>query len=158
MLAPACSMIYLIFMLYYTWIKYSEFSHSYSSLLSACLVLSIFAGITIDASHELIHRNEKPLKIIGFLGLIPYLFTTYPIEHLFMHHKHVGTMEDDITAPKNMPFFKYYLRAVYSSYRETFKYSKLFFAFCMILHLGWVTCFHFISLDWSNLQAIRNWL
>lgn len=135
MLAPASSVLQLFIILYYTWINYDQFNHSYQSLFSACLGLGVATSQTIDACHELIHRNEKVLKAVGFIGLIPFQFTTYPIEHLFMHHKHVGTPQDDITAPKNMPFFTYYVRSVFSSYKETFKYSKVFFAFCMVLHL-----------------------
>jgi hypothetical protein len=51
MMAPATSILYLFFVLHYTWIKYSEFNHSYQSLISACLALGIFASQTIDASH-----------------------------------------------------------------------------------------------------------
>lgn len=57
------------------------------------------------------------LKIIGFLGLIPFQFTTYPIEHLYMHHKYVGTEKDAITAEKNMSIYKYFIRALCASYK-----------------------------------------
>lgn len=135
MFAPAGSVLQLFYLVYFTWTNYGEISHSYQSLISCVLAFGIAGSPTIDASHELIHRNEWPLKLTGFLGLIPFLFTTYPIEHLYLHHKYVGSPMDDITAPKNTPFFLYYFKSVFSSYRETFKYSKLFFAFCMSLHL-----------------------
>lgn len=51
MLAPACSIFYMFFMVYYTWVNYSEFNHSYLSMISACLAFSVMAGISIDASH-----------------------------------------------------------------------------------------------------------
>lgn len=51
MIAPATSIFYLFLVLYYTWINYSEFNHSYRSLLSACLALGVFVSLTIDASH-----------------------------------------------------------------------------------------------------------
>lgn len=57
MLAPVGSVIQLFVILYYTWIHYSEFNHSYQSLISALLALGVAASQTIDACHELIHRN-----------------------------------------------------------------------------------------------------
>lgn len=147
MLAPAGSVLQLFYLLYYTWTIYGEISNSYQSLISCILALTVVGGITIDASHELIHRNEWVLKSIGFIGLVPFLFTTYPIYHLFMHHKHVGTPQDDITAPKNTPFLIYYVKTVFSSYRETFKYSKLFFTFCMTLHIIYIFALYQVALS-----------
>lgn len=79
MLAPVGNIIQLFYMIYYTWTIYGQINHSYQSLISCMLALAVTGGTTIDGSHELIHRNEWPLKIIGFIGLIPFLFTTYPI-------------------------------------------------------------------------------
>ncbi len=75
-----------------------------------------------------------------------------------MHHKHVGTPQDDVTAPKNTPFLAYYVKTVFSSYRETFKYSKLFFTFCMTLHLIYLFAlyqFAFIEYNGDSELAIN---
>lgn len=79
MLSPVGSVLQLYYFVYYTWINYGEISHSYQSLISCILALSTASSTTIDACHELIHRNEILLKAIGFFGLVPFLFTTYPI-------------------------------------------------------------------------------
>lgn len=54
---------------------------------------------------------------MGFIGLIPFQFTTYPVEHLYMHHKQVGSPQDAVTSPKNYPIYKYYFKTIFSSYR-----------------------------------------
>lgn len=51
MIAPAVNVLQLFVILYYTWIRYDYFSHSYQSLISAALGFAIAAGTTIDASH-----------------------------------------------------------------------------------------------------------
>jgi alkane 1-monooxygenase len=70
--------------------------------------------------------------------LIPYQFTTYPIEHLYTHHKYVGSLRDPITAPKNMSLYYYYVRAIIASYKANFVYSKGIFALCVGSHLAYV--------------------
>jgi hypothetical protein len=116
MFAPVTFIVGVFFMLYYTWMRYDIISHSYQSLFSCVLGLSVLIGQCIDGCHELLHRNEKVFNLISFLGLIPFQFTTYPIEHLYLHHKHVGTPDDAISSPKNQSFFKYFFKAIYSSY------------------------------------------
>ena len=150
MLAPVGSVLNVYTLIWYTWINYPTISHSYQSIISCLFAFSIAGGATIDACHELIHRPQILLRVTGFLGLVPFQFTTYPIEHLYLHHKYVGTPDDDITAPKNMPFYWYYVRSVFSSYRETFKYSKIFFAFCMILHMTYLLVLYNLGLREFN--------
>lgn len=57
MLAPVGLVLQLFYLIYYTWTIYGEISHSYQSLVSCILALAVVGGITIDGSHELIHRN-----------------------------------------------------------------------------------------------------
>ena len=63
-----------------------------------------------------------------------------------MHHKHVGTPQDAITAPKNMSIYYYFVRAIASSYKETWKYSKTFFTFCMTLNFTYFAVLYKIAL------------
>ena len=64
-------------------------------------------------------------------------FTIYPTEHLYLHHKKVGTPEDPITAPKNKSFYSYYINAILSCYKFNFNYSKKIFLFnvaCTVMY------------------------
>jgi hypothetical protein len=91
MYAPASFCFVIYAMIYYFWTRYEQYNYSTSSIISAIISLNYAIGTCIDASHELIHRPETYFRVIGFLGLIPFQFTTYPIEHLYTHHKLVGT-------------------------------------------------------------------
>lgn len=59
-------------------------------------------------------------------------FTIYPTEHLYMHHKKVGTLEDPITAPKNKTVYSYYINALVSCYKFNFSYNKKIFIFNVV--------------------------
>lgn len=96
--------------------------------------VSLFAiGFTlsgsIDAAHELLHRPEPLCKFFAYLNLFFLQFTIYPTEHLYLHHKKVGTLEDPITAPKNKSLYGYYFGALFGCYRFNYGYSRKIFGF-----------------------------
>lgn len=73
-----------------------------------------------------------------------FQFTVYPIEHLYLHHKFVGTDKDPITSPKNQNFYIYTLKAYFSAHMFVFKFNKLYFAICMLtnwIYLGLLFAF-----------------
>ena len=146
MIPAVGSVLGAYFMFFYVWMQYDIINLSLQSYLTCIIALPFTVGQSIDASHELIHRNQFALRAIGFLGLVPFHFTTYPVEHLFMHHKLVGTPEDAVTSPKNQTIYEYYVRTIFSSYKQTFKYSKFFFAFCIILNWSFVYLMYNIAL------------
>lgn len=103
--------------------------------------LLLLVPASIDASHELIHRPQWPFKILGFINMSLFQFTVYPIEHLYLHHKYVGTDKDPITSPKNQNLYTYTIKAYFSAHKFVFSYNKLYFAICMLtnwLYLGLV--------------------
>ena len=65
-------------------------------------------------------------------------FTVYPIEHLYLHHKKVGTAEDPIPSPKNMSVYHYYVRAIISAYKFNYKYSKKIFICCVFATVSYI--------------------
>jgi len=64
-------------------------------------MLAYLISPSIDASHELIHRPDFIFRAIGYVNMALFQFTVYPIEHLYLHHKYVGTSKDPITSPKD---------------------------------------------------------
>lgn len=57
-----------------------------------------------------------------------FQFTIYPTEHLYLHHKKVGTPEDPITSPKGRSIYSYYFNAIFSCYKFNYNYDKKVFA------------------------------
>ena len=66
------------------------------------------------------------------MNLAIFQFTVYPIQHLYLHHKQVGTDKDPITSPKNQNFYIYIIKAYFSAHKFVFNYSKLAFFVCML--------------------------
>jgi alkane 1-monooxygenase len=97
---------------------------------------------SIDASHELIHRPEFFFRVIGFLNMTVFWFNVYPIEHLYLHHKYVGTEKDPITSKKNYSLFFYIIRAYFSAHKFVFQYSKLIFLGCVALNLAYLSAIY----------------
>lgn len=66
-----------------------------------------------------------------------YQFTPYPIEHLFLHHKKVGSPEDPITSPKNQSFYKFYVKSILSAYQFNYNYNRPIFCACLASTIGY---------------------
>lgn len=127
------------------------FPHNFFGSFSAAekVMVFLFLGLgsspSIDASHQLIHRPENYFKILGYLNMTVYLFNAYPIEHLYLHHKYVGTDKDPITCKKNRTYYIYVINAYYSAYRCLFNYSRKLFLGCISLTLLYLSSIYFYT-------------
>ena len=65
-------------------------------------------------------------------------FSVYPIEHIYLHHKHVGSTKDPITSPKNQNFYFYTIQAYISAHKFVYKWSKKAFAVCMLANFTYL--------------------
>lgn len=85
----------------YVWITYPVSEYTLVQTFQFSLMLAYLVGTSIDASHELIHRPEFFFQAVGYMNMALFQFAVYPIEHLYLHHKYVGSSKDPITSPKN---------------------------------------------------------
>ena len=76
-----------------------------------------------------------------------FLFNVYPIEHLYLHHKYVGTAKDPITSRKNFSLIFYIFRAYYSAHKFVFNYSKLMFLGCVSLNAAYLATIYYHGLS-----------
>lgn len=129
---PIVSCLMTPVMLGIFWVHFDTLvGDSIANYLAAIISLVFLIGGSIDAAHELLHRPETFCKVICFFNLFFYQFTVYPIEHLYLHHKNVGTPLDPITSPKGMTIFQYYVNAISSAYKFNYKHSKNIFFMCL---------------------------
>lgn len=78
--------------LYVLWRNYDQLvGDSVLELIPTLFVFGFAISGSIDASHELLHRTESFCKFFSYLNLFFLQFTIYPTEHLYLHHKKVGT-------------------------------------------------------------------
>nr|WP_295900512.1 alkane 1-monooxygenase [uncultured Bdellovibrio sp.] len=81
---------------------------------------TIMGLLGINTAHELVHRKEKELQQLGF-GLLSLVnFSHYGVEHVFGHHKNVGTLEDPATARRNEWIYFYFVRSYFKGLWESF--------------------------------------
>ena len=90
---------------------------------------------------------------MGFVNMALFQFTVYRIEHVYLHHKFVGTSKDPITSPKNQSVYAYTFKAFFSAHKFVFNFSLKAFAVCMLtnwLYLG--TMFYFAYREYQDFE------
>ncbi len=87
--------------------------------------LAIFFGmgvvsgtIGIVYAHELMHQKSKLERWLGDLLMASVLYSHFRSEHLRVHHTHVGTPKDAVTARYNESFHHYFPRVLWQCARS----------------------------------------
>jgi len=87
--------------------------------LSALETIVLFFGvgvitgtIGINYSHELMHRRDRSERFLGDLLLAMVLYSHFRSEHLLVHHRHVGTPRDTVTARLGEDFPRFFARVL----------------------------------------------
>jgi alkane 1-monooxygenase len=82
--------------------------------VALALVLGIATGgIGITYAHELIHQRNRWERQAGRLLLISVLYGHFATEHVLVHHTHVGTPKDPVTARYNESFYRFFARVLW---------------------------------------------
>jgi alkane 1-monooxygenase len=69
--------------------------------------------IGIVYAHELMHQKSKLERWLGDLLMASVLYSHFRSEHLRVHHLHVGTPKDAVTARYNEGFYRYFPRVLW---------------------------------------------
>ncbi len=72
-------------------------------------------GIGITYAHELIHSRNRWERWGGELLLASVFYAHFKTEHLYNHHRYVGTPKDPVTARYAEGFWRFFPRAVWGS-------------------------------------------
>lgn len=79
-------------------------------LLYGVGIMTGAAGIVY--SHELMHQRNNRERWLGDILLAMVLYSHFRSEHLLVHHTHVGTPRDAVTARYNEGFLRYFPRVL----------------------------------------------
>lgn len=104
----------------YSWIRYEKLTATTSESILSAQALGLMIVASLNAGHELFHKKPVICQAIGTVHNVIILFSVYPIEHIYYHHKNVGTIKDPITSPKNFNLYSYTLRVVWTAYKFTY--------------------------------------
>ncbi len=84
----------------------------------------ITGTVGINYSHELMHQKPKVERWIADILLAMVLYSHFRTEHLLVHHRHVGTPADAVTARYNEGFHRFYPRVLCQSLVSSFQAEK----------------------------------
>ena len=83
--------------------------------------IGVISGtIGINYSHELMHQKSRLERWLGDLLLASVLYSHFRSEHLWVHHLHVATPRDPVTARYNEGFHRFFPRVLRECHQSAF--------------------------------------
>mmetsp|Transcript_3226 Transcript_3226/g.12322 ORF Transcript_3226/g.12322 Transcript_3226/m.12322 type:complete len:429 (-) Transcript_3226:342-1628(-) len=79
-------------------------------------------GCGINVAHELFHKINSPIeKFTGIAILFQTMYSHFYIEHVWGHHKHVGTEKDPASSLKGETIYEYIPRTIIFSFIDAWR-------------------------------------
>ncbi|MCB1379216.1 MAG: alkane 1-monooxygenase [Alphaproteobacteria bacterium] len=97
----------------------------YAWHVAASIPAGILYGVAaINVAHELFHRLRSPTAVITARWLLAFSCdTTFAIEHVYGHHRHVGTPQDPATARRGETFYRFLPRSIVGEIGNAFRHE-----------------------------------
>ncbi len=111
----------LVFWSGFKFLETSLISEKWGIVLS---VGSITGSLGITIAHELVHRKEAWQRAPGVWNLLLVNFGHWGVEHVFGHHKTVGTQEDHASATKNQWLYSFWLADYFGGLSNSFQFER----------------------------------
>lgn len=117
-------------------------------LLTLIFTMGLLNVTTVAASHELFHRLNKyecwlgklHLTVMSYthfaLGTMWNLYNMLFLEHVYGHHKHVGTEHDPATAIKGQSLYHFVPQSVARQWKKSWERE------CKFLHVKQISEYH----------------
>lgn len=87
--------------------------HTWHAKVALFFGMGVVAGtIGINYNHELMHQKSRLERWLADLLLASVLYSHFRSEHLRVHHVHVGTPNDPVTARYNEGFHRFFPRVL----------------------------------------------
>ena len=112
-------------------LAYATSTDHLSSIEKVALFLGVglMSGtIGIVYAHELMHKSSRLERFLGDVLMGMALYGHYRSEHLLVHHAHVGTPRDPVTARYREHFWKFYPRVLVQSLLSSFRAERAMLA------------------------------
>ena len=88
----------------------------------------VTGSVGIVYAHELMHQSTRLERWLADLLLATVLYSHFRTEHLLVHHPHVGTTRDAVTARYNEGFHRYFARVLHQVPRSAWAAEKAMLA------------------------------
>ena len=91
--------------------------------------IGVISGtVGINYAHELMHQKPKYERQMGDALLAMVLYSHFRSEHLLVHHRHVATPNDPVTARYGEGFWRFLPRVLHQCYWSAFNAEKAMLA------------------------------
>ena len=102
-----------------------------SGTLEAGEKLTLFLGVGVISgsvgivyAHELLHQASRLERWLADLLLASVLYSHFRSEHLLVHHAHVATPRDAVTARYNEGFYRFFGRVLWQCWWSAFRAER----------------------------------
>lgn len=107
---------------------YAVAGHTHVDWLSRGLIFlafgMYFGQVSNSNAHELIHRSDRRLHLLGMWVFISLLFGHHTSAHRLVHHRYVATPDDPNTARAGESFWAFLPRAWAGSFRAGYEMER----------------------------------
>lgn len=100
--------------------------HDAWSITGACLGLGLsFGAAATNVAHELVHRTTDPTALATGRWLLAFTFdTAFSIEHVYGHHRYVGTLRDPATARRGEYVLAFAVRSTLGQIASALRFER----------------------------------
>ncbi len=81
----------------------------------------VTGAVGIVYAHELMHQRTRLERWLGDILMAMVLYSHFRSEHLLVHHRHVGTPRDPVSARYNENFHRFFPRVLHQCLRSAFR-------------------------------------
>jgi alkane 1-monooxygenase len=97
---------------------------SVAAYLALALVAGLTAGLAINTSHELGHKNSRAEKLLAKITLAVPAYGHFTIDHNLGHHRNVSTPSDPSSSRMGESIYKFALREIPGAIVEAWTLEK----------------------------------
>ena len=97
---------------------------SVAAYLALALVAGLTAGLAINTSHELGHKNSRTEKLLAKITLAVPAYGHFTIDHNLGHHRNVSTPSDPSSSRMGESIYKFALREIPGAIVEAWTLEK----------------------------------
>ena len=84
----------------------------------------LYGTAGINVAHELFHRTQSVFDVVVGRWLLAFSWdTTFAIEHVYGHHRHIGTLQDPATARRFESLPAFWVRSTFGQIVNAFQYE-----------------------------------
>lgn len=103
------------FVLFNLWVVFFCLCHAFTTLSFIVFVYGVIvvnSGFGLSLAHELTHEAHFFYRWLGDALMLQNGFFYLSYDHVFIHHQHVGTLDDPASALLNEPLYAYLKRSL----------------------------------------------